>query len=155
MEGSTEGMRINSLFEDMYDGEPWFGLSIVPSLSGLTADQAAVRPFDNCNTIWEIINHMILWRENVLMRLDDLVLVTPENNYFQKVGDTSAENWIATLKALERSQQEWKSYLEQVSEEDFEKVYEPNQMNYYKHIHGILQHDAYHLGQIVLLLKFV
>lgn len=155
MEGSTEGMRIYSLFEDMYDGEPWLGVSIVPSLSGLTADQAAARPFDNCNTIWEIVNHMILWRGNVLMRLDDLALETPENNYIQKVVDTSAESWIATLMALEKSQKEWKSYLEEVTEEDFKKIYEPNKMDYYKHAHGILQHDAYHLGQIILLLKFV
>lgn len=27
--------------------------------------------------------------------------------------------------------------------------------NYYEHIHGILQHDAYHLGQITLLIKYL
>jgi hypothetical protein len=35
----------------------------------------------------------------------------------------------------------------------FETVYPPNQMTWYEHIQGMLQHDAYHLGQIVLLAK--
>ncbi|WP_235811010.1 DUF1572 domain-containing protein [Aequorivita aquimaris] len=38
---------------------------------------------------------------------------------------------------------------------DFEKEYPTNKHSYYKHIHGIIQHDAYHLGQIVLLAKMV
>ena len=36
-----------------------------------------------------------------------------------------------------------------------EKVYPNNGMSYYEHIQGIIQHDAYHLGQIVLLAKTV
>lgn len=155
MKGSAEGLRIYSLFEDLYQGDPWIGVNIIPNLNAITASQAAARPLENCNTIWEIVNHMIRWRENVLERLHDKVLITPDNNYIQKVMDTSAENWSATLKALEQSQRDWKSYLENVREDDFEKVYEPNNMNYYKHAHGILQHDAYHLGQIILLVKFV
>ena len=40
-------------------------------------------------------------------------------------------------------------------ESDFDKIYPSNKMSYYEHIHGIIQHDAYHLGQIVLLTKLV
>lgn len=155
MDQSAEGMRMSSLFEDLYNQEPWLDVTIVSKLNSLTASKAAARPLDNCNTIWEIVNHMINWRENVLKRVNGEVLKTPKSNYFKEIMDTSDRAWIKTLEALQQSQQAWMLYLETITEDDLAKVYAPNQMNYYKHIHGILQHDAYHLGQIVLLLKFV
>ena len=45
------------------------------------------------------------------------------------------------------------AFLENFNESQFDKIYPSNKMTYYEHIHGILQHDAYHLGQIVLLSK--
>lgn len=151
----SEGARIQCLFKELYDGSPWIGVSIVPNLKVLTSDKAAARALPACNSIWEIVNHLISWRANVLERLNGKLRSTPQNNYIQAVKDTSSENWNATLKALEQSQHQWLSYLDTINERDFEKVYPPNEMSYYDHIHGILQHDAYHLGQIVLLLKFV
>lgn len=155
MRGSVEGKRMYGLFEDLYDGEPWLGVNMMSNLSKISASQAAARPLENCNTIWEITQHMILWRENVLERLHDKVLMSPEDNYIEKVLDTSSGAWKAVLQELKKSQQDWKAYLENVREEELNKVYGPNNQDYYKHIHGILQHDAYHLGQIILLLKFV
>ncbi len=40
-----------------------------------------------------------------------------------------------------------------VSTLSFEKIYPPEGQTYYEHIHGNIQHDAYHLGQIVMLAK--
>ena len=44
-------------------------------------------------------------------------------------------------------------FLEQLKTDQLEQEYPVNQMTYYEHIQGIIQHDAYHLGQIVLLAK--
>lgn len=152
---STEGERMYGLFEDLYAGTPWLGVNIMSNLRTITASKAAARPLENCNTIWEIVHHMIRWRENVLKRVQDNVLETPQHNYIQEVVDTSLEAWQATLEELKNNQSDWKSFLESVTEQDLHKMYGPNRQDYYKHIHGILQHDAYHLGQIILLLKFV
>jgi hypothetical protein len=43
--------------------------------------------------------------------------------------------------------------LKKFKRKDLEKNYSSNGMSYYEHIQGIVQHDAYHLGQIVLLAK--
>ncbi|HPH84699.1 MAG TPA: DinB family protein, partial [Ferruginibacter sp.] len=61
--------------------------------------------------------------------------------------------WKKTLERLEASQQSWLDYLERLNTGSLNKIYPGNNMTYYEHIQGILQHDAYHLGQIVLLLK--
>ena len=53
------------------------------------------------------------------------------------------------------SQQQWIEFLKTFSENDFDKVYKNNSMTYYENIQGIIQHDAYHLGQITLLSKLI
>ncbi|MEZ4803796.1 MAG: DinB family protein [Gelidibacter sp.] len=148
-----ESQRLVSLFEKLYNGIPWIDMNLVSVLEPLSADQAKERVIPNCNTIWEITNHMISWRKNVLQRVNGKILTTPSNNYFEPVKDTSEKAWSETLQSLEKTQREWMFFLNNLKSSQFEAVYEVNQMTYYEHIQGILQHDAYHLGQIVLLSK--
>jgi hypothetical protein len=147
-----ETTRIAKLFEDLYEGDPWIGVSILPNLRDLTAAQAARKIDPAWNTIWEITQHIIAWRENVLQRVQGLVIRTPQHNYIQPVTDVSEPAWQRTLDRLEESQAAWIS-LFGFPAADFQSVYSSNGMTYYEHIHGILQHDAYHLGQIVILRK--
>lgn len=148
-----ESERILKLFKDLYNGTPWLEITLTGKLSELTAEQAARRIMPNWNTIWEIVQHLISWRQNVLQRVQGVVLVTPENNYFTPLTDTSPEAWKAALDQLEETQNQWISFLQEVREVDMLKTYPGNEMSYYDHIIGILEHDAYHLGQISLLAK--
>lgn len=149
----TEQKRIASLFDKLYDGSPWLGVNLMDTLGDISAEKASKRPLTGRNTIWEIVNHIIAWRKNVLRRVLGEVIQTPEHNYIEPVTDTSAEAWQNTLNNLAQSQKQWLAFLKDMPTEDFEKVYPKNKMSYYEHLHGILQHDAYHLGQIVILAK--
>lgn len=150
-----ETLRMASLFEKLYNGSPWIDVNLYDTLSPLSAAQAADRVVPQLNTIWEIVNHLISWRENVLQRIQGKVISTPDHNYFKPVSNTSSVAWKKTLAQLAASQDKWLQLLQTYPKADLEKIYPNNQMNYYEHIQGILQHDAYHLGQIVLLAKLV
>jgi uncharacterized damage-inducible protein DinB len=146
-----EAQRISNLFEALYSGEPWIDVNILSTIKHLPAKQAAKKFPPLKNSIWEIVNHLIDWRLNVLKRIQGQTMKTPDHNYFVEVKDTSAKAWQSSLKALEDSQQNWLVFLKNYNSNDFEKIYANNNLSYYEHIHGILQHDAYHLGQMVLL----
>ena len=150
-----ESERVVKLFNDLYDGSPWIDVTITDTLKNISAEQAATKIAPDRNSIWQILNHMIAWRENVLLRVQGNVIVTPNNNYFIEIPDTSETEWEKTLERLDNSQQQWINFLKNFTESQFDKIYPVNKMSYYEHIHGILQHDAYHLGQIVLLSKLV
>lgn len=150
-----ETQRIIKLIEDAYNGSPWIDISLLPVLKTISAEQAATKVSPKWNTIWEIVNHIISWRENVLKRVQGEVIKTPADNYFVAVKDTSSNAWANTLEKLEASQRNWINFLPHFKEKDFEKIYPNNGLSYYEHIHGIIQHDIYHLGQIVLLAKAV
>lgn len=150
-----EAERIKKLFEDLYNGSPWIDVTIMDTLKNISAKQAAAKITPERNSIWQIVNHIIAWRENVLFRVQGNEVTTPNNNYFTQLENTSETEWQKALERLAHSQEQWVRFLENFDETQFDKIYPPNNMSYYKHIHGILQHDAYHLGQIVLLSKLV
>ena len=148
-----ETKRISSLFKKLYDGSLWIDINITSVLQNISSEQASKRVLKNCNTIWEITNHLIDWRLNVLQRVQGKIIKSPDNNYFEPVTDTSERNWTNTLQRLLGVQKDWIEFLDKVDLGELGKVYTPNTMTYYEHIHGIIQHDVYHLGQIVILSK--
>lgn len=148
-----EKERIIALFENLFNGDPWIDVTIMATLQKLSGSQAAAKVLPGCNSIWEIVNHMISWRKNVLQRIQGKILTTPSHNYFEMVDDTSQDAWLKTLETFQQTQKEWMDYLEKLNIEVLQTKYPSNGMTYFEHIHGILQHDAYHLGQIVLLSK--
>src|SRR5680860_61922 len=145
-----EKEKIISLFEKLYDGHPWIDVTIMATLQKISGQKAATKVLSNCNSIWEITNHMISWRENVLQRVQGKIITTPSDNYIKPIADTSQKAWMKTLEELKKTQKEWITFLKKFDEVDFQKQYPSNAMTYYEHIQGIIQHDAYHLGQIVL-----
>jgi uncharacterized damage-inducible protein DinB len=109
-----ESQRISKLFEDLYAGSPWIDVTMIDQLTQLNAEQAASRIYENWNTIWEILNHMISWRETVLRRVHGEVIPSPSHNFILPVKDISEPAWKATLKRLEDSQYEWLSFFEKI-----------------------------------------
>lgn len=148
-----ENDRIVSLFEKLYIGESWIDVPVRCTLIRISAADAGRRPLSNCNTIWEIVNHLIEWKVNVMKRLQGKVLETPANNYIYPVTDTSETAWQETLLRFDTVHRQWIDFLKKIDISSYERIYPPNQMSYYEHIMGILQHEAYHLGQIVILAK--
>ncbi|MBI3259442.1 MAG: DinB family protein [Ignavibacteriae bacterium] len=151
----TEAERIAKSFEDLFNGNPGIFVTLVGTLENITHTQASARPYPKLHSIWEIVNHLIGWRLNVLERVQGNVVKAPENNYFASIEDTSLSAWNETLAQLKDSQLLWADFLKTFNEQDFEKVNDRSNLNYYEHIQGIIQHDAYHLGQIVILAKSV
>ena len=148
-----ETSRIGGLFMNLYNGHPWLDVTIVDTLKTISWEQAAAKVHPHLNSIWQIVIHMVSWRLNVRKRVNGEVIKTPENNYIQDHPQISEESWLHLLDELETSQQEWISFLQHADDSMLEGIYTVNKMSYYEQIHGILQHDAYHLGQIVLLAK--
>jgi len=149
-----ENELIVKLFEDLFEGSPWIDVTIMGTLKGINSKNAFKKLSANQNSIWEIVNHLINWRLNVLQRVQGKVITTPHNNYFESITDSSTSAWERTLKELQNSQTQWVKFLKDLKQVTFSKVYLNNKMTYYEHIHGIIQHDAYHLGQITLLAKY-
>jgi uncharacterized damage-inducible protein DinB len=151
----SESKRISNLYQSIYNGNPWLEVNLTKTLENVNAEQAYRKINPNLNTIWEIVTHLIQWRRNILERVQGAIVTAPDHNYFVPVIDSSEAAWEQTLQNLKKSQEAWSAFLEDFDDADFEKIYINNNHTYYEHIHGIIQHDVYHLGQIVILKKLL
>lgn len=151
----SESKRISNLYQSIYNGNPWLEVNLTNTLQNVTAAQAYKKINPNLNTIWEIVNHLIQWRRNILERMQGEVIKTPDHNYFVPVLDPSEAAWEQSLQNLAKSQELWNAFFVDFDDADLEKIYVNNGHTYYEHIHGIIQHDVYHLGQIVILKKML
>ena len=142
------------------DGDPWYGAAIMEVLEGLTHEQAAARPIPNAHSIWELVLHMTGWVREVTRRLLQGDWREPEEGDWPAAPDPTAANWRTTLARLEEAHRGLSAALEKfpTGRLDEQLGRERSQsmgtgQTYAQMLHGILQHDAYHLGQIGILKK--
>ncbi len=150
----TETYRINSQLKRAYEGEAWHGPSLRELLDGVTAEQAAARPLPNAHSIWELVNHVIAWEQIVRQRLEGkAVLEIPDEMNFPPVNDTSDASWQTALQALAESNRSLREAIKRIDDAELEKTATVAEYSNYFMLHGVIQHDLYHAGQIALLKK--
>jgi uncharacterized damage-inducible protein DinB len=149
----TELERIHDQLKRAFEGDAWHGPSVREILAGITATQAAKRPIAGAHTIWEIVLHMTTWEDAVRRRaLGEKVNVTPEQDW-PGVTDSSESAWKAAIAGLEKGHAELRRTIGSLAESRLTEPLVPGGNNGYIQLHGIVQHDLYHAGQIALLKK--
>lgn len=152
----SETHRINSQLKRAYQGEAWHGPSLRELLDGVTAEQAAARPIPSAHSIWELVHHIIAWEQIAKRRLEgDPVKNPPDEMNFPPLAETSEAAWNATLQALEASNQDLRNAVKKIDDAKLEEIVPQAPYSNYALLHGVIQHDLYHAGQIALLKKAV
>jgi len=145
--------RIKKIVSDKFNGNPWLDVTIVNTLKEISAADA-VKKTGNLNSIWQIVNHMIEWREVLWKKINGEKVFVTDNNFIEEIKDPSEKQWKQTLKRFEKSQKNILTFLSKAKDLDYDKVF-PNGHTSSEHLQAIPQHDAFHLGQIVLLKKLM
>ena len=152
----TETHRINSLLKRAFQGPAWHGPSLRELLEGVTAEQAAARPIVGAHSIWELVNHVIAWEQITKRRLEgDPVNDVPDEVNFPPVADASEQDWPTTLESLAASNQSLRDSIKQIDDAKLEEMAAGQSYSNYAMLHGVIQHDLYHAGQIALLKKAI
>lgn len=152
----TETHRINSQLKRANQGQAWHGPSLRELLDGMTAEQAAAHPIAGTHSIWELVNHIIAWEQIVKRRLEgDSANDIPDEINFPPVADASEQAWQTTLESLAASNQSLRDRIKQIDDAKLEEMAAGQSYSNYAMLHGVIQHDLYHAGQIALLKKAV
>jgi uncharacterized damage-inducible protein DinB len=150
----SEMHRLTELLERNFDGPAWHGPSIREVLDEVHPENAGIRCNDS-HSLVEIVLHMTIWRQYVIRLMKgDHSLASEQETTFPRVAVLDEYSWSNALVSLDQSHeilfQAWKHF----PEEDLDKTV-PGGRDYtwYTLFHGLLQHDAYHLGQLQLMLR--
>jgi len=124
-------------------------------LAGVTADQANQRVIPSAHTIWELVNHMRSVVLQVYRRLTDTPPTGgPEEEDFPAVTDRSEAAWTRSVDALGASHRALRDVVEGLPDSRLIEKLEGG-ATAYSNLHGLVQHDLYHAGQIAILKKLV
>lgn len=142
-----------------HEAEAWHGPSTRTLLKGITAMEAASHVIPQFHSVWEIVLHMDAWQREVLRRLDaSFIPEIPEEGDWRRVMEVTAEAWQQTVSDLDSSLHELVTALNNMAKTSDENkasesrgtVSGPN-ITLAATLSGLLQHNAYHSGQIAVL----
>lgn len=147
----AEKKRILDLIDRAYRAEAWHGPSLLEALEGVTPAMAAKRVVKGAHTIWELAEHVATWNEVVAERLaGKSPAVAPEYNFPPSPKPTPAA-WKSTKARLARSQAKFRAAVAAFPEAKLGKRRPGQGSTWYVLIHGEIQHQLYHAGQITLM----
>jgi uncharacterized damage-inducible protein DinB len=146
--------RIKDQLRRALEGDAWHGPSLQEILRGVSAKQAAAKPLPGVHSIWEIVLHLAAWHEVVRRRLDGEVIgeLPPEQDW-PAVTEVSQLAWQQTLNHLTSSQQQLMPAISRLTDDSLTKGVAGKSYSIYVMLHGVVQHDLYHAGQIAILKK--
>ncbi len=132
--------------ERVFNGPAWHGPAVMEVVSAIK-DENKNYANKNSHTIIELITHMAAWRVFAIERLkgNDVYDVSDEMNF---PSPTDLNEAVAKLIS---SQVELVKCINGFPENRLSEKVSGKPFSYQTMLHGILHHDLYHLGQIVLL----
>ena len=148
---STIGPQIGRAFT----GPAWHGEAIAELLAGVTAAEAAARPFDDVHTIAELVGHIGAWAAVAERRLAGETGSPGESDVWPDVNTSTEKSWAA---AVEDCLEEHRSLMRAAAVVDERLLHEPlpgRDHDVETMLRGIVEHDAYHGGQIAMLKKVI
>lgn len=149
----SEIERILDQMDRAFSGDAWHGPSLMAVLDGVSADNAAKRPIPQAHSIWELVHHIRAWNAIVHRRLqDEIVKVAPEMDWPPMPAPSEAA-WQSTLENLKQSRAQLRQTVERLTDAQLDQKPPNLPDSRYVLLHGVIQHDLYHAGQIAVLRK--
>jgi len=151
----SEISRIADQLDRAFDGDAWHGDPLMTILDGVTAAQAAAHPIPNAHSMWEIVHHLLAWKTAVPIRLRGEVKELHGAEDWPPVTDTSDAAWRNCLSDLRDKHAALVAAARAFPESKLNDLAPARDHSYYVLLHGMVQHDLYHAGQIAILKKAV
>lgn len=143
-------------FEAGYDDSGWF-VCLKNAVANITAEQALWKPAGTEHSVWEAVYHLTFWNERWLKRyrneeIDKGPIVIAET--YRAPESPSEADWQAALEKLFGVMDSLKNILTEISEEKLNELvsesYDAPWSIPFAHMNI---HNAYHIGQIVIIRK--
>ena len=148
--------RILDQMDRAFSGDAWHGPSLMSLLEGISAEDASKHAVHGAHSVWELVHHMAAWNTIVQHRLQgETVDVTTERDW-PPVWEVSEAAWKRALENLSESHARLRSVVAGMQDDQLDlrdQITSGTKTSRYVVLHGVIQHDLYHAGQIAVLKK--
>jgi uncharacterized damage-inducible protein DinB len=154
---NKEALFLVAQFRDAFEGDPWFGRPGLALLNEVNEDIAFER-LNGQHSIVELIWHMINWKEfaiNCLRPDSNKNLNFFEENDWRELDLSDKSLLQQGMIEIRKVQDDFLKLLQEQQDHIFENKVPGRAYTFRKLLHGVLQHDIYHLGQIAFIKKVI
>jgi uncharacterized damage-inducible protein DinB len=150
--------HVLKLLQETFDGDPWHGRSLKALLSEVTPEMALKKPNAESHSIAELVYHLVTWREFTISRLQPQE--GKDTHYFESIDWrpldlTKTQTWEEGLQLLEQSRQRVLAVLEEFNDSILQETVAERKYKFKVLLYGLVQHEAYHAGQIAYAMKLL
>jgi uncharacterized damage-inducible protein DinB len=156
----NEIARLAKQLELTFSGDAWHGPTLENALEGISAAQAAALPAGQTHGIWEFLLHLSAWEGAALDRLTSGYVEMPTEGDWPDIGEVSEANWAEAQKKVVQRHRNLVEYVAALSPDRLDerlgdaRVRETGGgVTVAETVFGVIQHNVYHIGQIVILKK--
>lgn len=150
----SEIARIARLLEQTFEGKPYYGLSVLGALAPVTADLAIRKPHGSVHSIWALVTHLTAELKYARTVIEGTAgpWIAGQTTW-PPITDTSETAWQQTIQDLQQANRGLVRAVEQLDDAMLDQNPIRVQGPFYVMLHGTLQHNVYHAGQISLLTR--
>lgn len=145
----SEIARIARLLEQTFEGKPYYGPSVLGALDGVSTHVAAAKHAWSAHSIWDVVAH--LTAELLYARTVVAGTAGPYGDTWPTIADTSEIAWKHAIADLKKANRALVRAVAQLDDAILDQ--KPGRVRgpFYLMLHGTIQHNVYHAGQISLL----
>jgi uncharacterized damage-inducible protein DinB len=149
----SEIHRILDQMDRAFSGDAWHGPPLMHLLDGISAEDASKHAVPGAHSVWELVHHVGAWNSVVQHRLQgETVEVTAERDW-PPVWEVNEPAWKRALESLLESRARLRLVAAALHDDQLDEKIGATGVSRYQILHGVIQHDLYHAGQIAVLRK--
>jgi uncharacterized damage-inducible protein DinB len=151
----TESVLIADQLRRAFYGSAWHGPAMLELLEDVSAKAAGARPIADAHSIWELVLHVEAWDGAAITRLSGKKTQLKGKQNFPVAAELTDKAWKASVKKATRTHDELVWIVSGLSEKRLQERCPGKNYDFYHLLHGVVQHELYHAGQIAILKKMV
>jgi uncharacterized damage-inducible protein DinB len=141
--------------QEAFAGNNWSDVNVKDTLDGITFPEAVTVTRASSNTIAALLYHMTFYNRAIKQRLQGIEPETSAANGFDLQPLTSEYDWEQLKKNAFDTVNELANAIRNFPDEKLPEENPVGKGSFYKKLHGVIEHNYYHLGQIVILKNLI
>jgi uncharacterized damage-inducible protein DinB len=150
---SSESSRIAEQLRRAFDGTAWHGPALLELLEDVDAATAAAKPLKDVHSIWELVLHIAVWDRAASIRLSGVQTQPEGDDNFPVVPKPTSANWRRAIRQVAQAHRTLVKMVEALPDSRLWERVPGKKYDFYFNLHGVVQHELYHAGQIAILKK--
>lgn len=144
-------------FQDLLHGPLWLDEHFDKKLSSISAEEAFLNPLPHLHSVAQLLSHLNVWLRACMDRMTGIESELKDNGPDDWKSNTvlKTDGWDVLKEEFYDLHDELIRLIETSDDAFFEQLYHTSGFTHRDVLNGLVQHNAYHLGQMGLTIKFL